>query len=508
MEITPNPPSRVREIVLVALGLAVFLTSQIALARPKALYNGPLWLDEYLTDLVVRDPSISHSIDAVRHGVDTNPPVYHLVLRSWLKLTAPIFRDSPRAAMRAFSTICIWLSLLGAYILLRKTFPPWPAIIGVLALWPHPDLIDQTIEARFYAPMLAATIGFCLAAMMPRDSITRGILLALTSALACTLHYFGILAIIVIAVAVLLVDEGSFKQRILHLLPALAGPIVLLPFVFFIKSQGAGLTVKTWLHPFSPRLAREFLEAVFYPLAMVIVLAVWWIARLLQKEKSEEPRNLWPMLPLIALASVPGIIIVFSALVQSALLSRYAITAVLAAAPVAALLANQLHRRPLIVMALGLIGLGFFQLRGESNLHIGMQQALDDQIATLRSDALPIIFADRGDACALIVAAPDLTPRVSILDLRQNGIELSRFRLYEIEMVGKVSEFYPMPPLIASQKLQGIGQFHLIAAPDDLSMLFREVRLKQIGDWLYEVSFDPNPTSLKNSDATSTTIPA
>jgi hypothetical protein len=282
-------------------------------------------------------------------------------------------------------------------------------------------------------------------------------------------------------------------RRIVRLLPALVGVLALTAFIPFIQSQSAGFSVKTWLDPFTPGRARDFLAHVFYPLPMAIVLGVWTVNRLWKSNspalppdgKSRDFRNL---APLVALAAVPIAIVVFSALVQSALRSRYAIAASLCVAPVAALTTVSLPRSWLLITALMLTALGFSQMRGEANLRASMGRDLADRVARYRSEnpPLPIIFVDRGEAFNLLGTAPDLAARVSIADQRQPGIPLRGFRIYESEMIEKLARFYPAPPRVTLTQIRAMGRFHLIAPVEDLAVFLQELPLRHVSDTIYE----------------------
>ena len=153
--ITAAPrPLRIGEFLLLAIGLALIMAAEIAASKPRLIYDGPFMLDERLTDLIARDPSIAHSISAVKHGVDTNPPVFHLIDRAFWMAFHPLFHDDSRITLRAFSTLCAWLALVGAYVIIRKAFSPLVALVAVLAVWAHPNVVEQSALARFYPPLL------------------------------------------------------------------------------------------------------------------------------------------------------------------------------------------------------------------------------------------------------------------------------------------------------------------------------------------------------------------
>jgi hypothetical protein len=77
-----------------------------------------------------------------------------------------------------------------------------------------------------------------------------------------------------------------------------------------------------------------------------------------------------------------------------------------------------------------------------------------------------------------------------LLDMRQPGVELSNYRLYETEMVGKVDAFYRLPPLVAVSQLKTFGNFNLIAPSDDLPTLLLEQPLYHVDAMVYRAITD------------------
>lgn len=488
-----RPSVGIWEVLLLALGLAVLMAAETAVNKPKIIYAGPFGLDECVTDSIVRDPSIVHSIQAVRHGVDTNPPTYHLIARAFWMLFHPLFHDSPTVTLRALSMICTWMALVGVYAMLRKAFLPLVALVAVLAVWAHPDVIEQSANARFYAPLLFATVAMCLSLQIRGRRMVRGILVALCAMVLCTLHYFGILVLGPIVLAMLLIDEGALSARIVRVLPTLAGPLSLLPFLVFIRTQAQGLSVKTWVDPFSFHLARDFMQQILCPVALVIAVAIWSIGRVMRSASlpatSVDRRRLrTASVLMLSLVAVPLVIVAFSAVVQSALISRYAIAATLSLAPFVAMLAENQSRRLLFLLAILLSGFTVMELHTVAGSRSSALQTLTDRRDELQNEQppLPIVFADRADATALQTFAPDLFSRMSIADQRQPGVVLGNFRVYEIEMVGKLAAFYPTPPLVTPDQMRGMGRFHLIALPQDMQNLMLEVPMRQVGTDVYE----------------------
>ena len=194
-------------------------------------------------------------------------------------------------------------------------------------------------------------------------------------------------------------------------------------------------------------------------------------------------------LPLLSLALVPLGILIFSALVQSALRPRYALVSTFAILPVAALLASSFRPRVMIAVAVPLAFMGFMQISGTARMHAEVQRINASEAARARLDSpnVPIIFADRGDAMELADLAPDLASRITVVDERRvPEAQLSDRRRYDLEMMRKAREFYPTPQLLTPLQLASFDRIRVVAGNDDLARLLQEIPMRRVGENLFE----------------------
>ena len=88
--------------VLLALGLA----AQIALAGGRVTLRSPLWTDEIISEWLGTDPSLRHMVGALRAGIDTNTPAFHLLLRATTAVVRHLERDrSPVGSFALFASL-------------------------------------------------------------------------------------------------------------------------------------------------------------------------------------------------------------------------------------------------------------------------------------------------------------------------------------------------------------------------------------------------------------------
>jgi uncharacterized membrane protein len=479
-----------------AMALAALFGAVIYAAHADILFTRHFWLDEYLTSLIVRDPSVTHAIAAVRGGVDTNPPVYHLLLRAFYAIVG----GRPEVTFRAFAVLCTGVALVATYALLRRSFAVAPAVLAVLALAGHRLVLKESFEARFYAPLLAATACFALVFCQGGTRQVRGwgrdVLVALAAALVCTLHYFGVIALASVVAGEWLIS-GSSRAFLRRLLPVAAGPVALLATVPFLLGQRQGLTVPTWMPAVTTDGIVTFIESVFYALPLVVVLLAWCASQFFRRDGAPtnapppppSPR-LAPVAGLAALAAVPLVVLVFSLLAQPSLAPKYAIPAVLALAPITAALAAPL--RPAAAGAVGVVLalLLFFNVSSLTDASYNRHELARQRAQLVRSagHARPVVTTSRDGAYMLHHVAPDLAARVKLLDIRPfNHTPDDRLYRYEMDMAAKVRRFYPVVPVIDVAALRALGPFHFEGSSEELAWLSQRVPLRPAGPGLWEV---------------------
>ena len=69
-----RPRPAAGEALAVAAGLSALVLAQILLADASGVFARYLWVDEYVTYLIVSDSSMAHSLRALAAGVDSPLP--------------------------------------------------------------------------------------------------------------------------------------------------------------------------------------------------------------------------------------------------------------------------------------------------------------------------------------------------------------------------------------------------------------------------------------------------
>jgi hypothetical protein len=111
------------------------------------LARASLWYDEARSLWVVQAPSSIETL--VRLGHDVHPPLYFLMLDVWVALVG----ESAYAA-RMLSAVLAVLALSATYVLGKRLFDCWTALLAVVLLGTMALFITYAQEARMYSLLL------------------------------------------------------------------------------------------------------------------------------------------------------------------------------------------------------------------------------------------------------------------------------------------------------------------------------------------------------------------
>jgi hypothetical protein len=504
------------EIIIFTIALVAFALIMVDQLGATILFTRHFWLDEYLTSLIVLDPKVKHSIRAVLDGVDTNPPVYHLLLRAFYG----IVRGRPETTFRLFSAVCMFGALIMTYASLRRAFKPAAAAVAILGLTSHPLLIKQASEARFYAALFFASAGFayfyCGDADRNNSWFDRAGLV-ISAVLTCTLHYFGVFALLAIMAGDWLV-RGFDRRR---LIPALAGPIATLASVPIALSQRRGLTVPTWIEQINFDDVSQLFGVVWDMRPAVVLLfalfiSLAWRARRtgMTPPTTFSTAALRPLTGLVALFLVPLVIMLFSLLVQPSWVAKYAIAGTLAVVPFLALFASWTRRVALAVVALALIGLTILQLNDYTRIEIPRDKGIANRGKhwAARGNKQLFVFVARNNAYMVPYASPKLRRRVVLVDMADSGIEPpTKYHAFELQMATKVARHYPIVRMIKPQDLRNERAFDFVGDSVELAWLSKAIPLRKTPEGFYKPLTTAPATTTTTSPTTaptSTTAPA
>ncbi|MFN8580511.1 MAG: glycosyltransferase family 39 protein [Gemmatimonadaceae bacterium] len=268
---SPAEPASRREVVTVTAAMLAAYAIMGFAVRGGALFFRPLWLDEWHTLFIARLESLNAVIHALARGADFNPPLLFVV--QWL--FAQAMGDASAWQLRLVAMLSIWGTLATLFVLLRGSFRLVPALVGVIAVGMNVNVIVHAFEGRFYGPWMLLTVVFIAlvtrAVEAPR-SLSRQIAACISAALLCLIHYFGIITLGLILIAVVSVWR-PLRGAIAGVLPsALSAGLTCLALLPLFLGQRSALSVATWVPP-----ASFFLVAYFLIPAVLILSAAWFI---------------------------------------------------------------------------------------------------------------------------------------------------------------------------------------------------------------------------------------
>jgi len=396
-------------------------------------------------------------MQALAGAVDTNPPGFHLLMRGFCTILGGVTPLN----LRLFSLLSIYLSLVGLFACLRTSLGFFASAAGVVALWCIPLVVHHAFEARFYGPTLAASVW--LAFLVIRFRSTRrpflvGAGIAGVSVVLCTVHYFGIFSLGSIMVGALLASRDR-RTLIAIATSGICGVASLAACIPLFLSQRTGLRSSTWVDPVNEQMLIAFATDLFPPTLIGLVVGWWLLSRLI--DRGPKPLiAVRPLLPLVALIGVAPIVLIFSLVVQPALVSRYAISSTGAVAGLIAIAFATCRGRHLFAVIVLLIFCAaprptfrdgqFTFRRSVLTAQVYRWTSFNSTVTRFVEDIRKqtpgaiVLFELRQNLYPVTAAAPDLRDRCVYFDT--TGVKRAgSFELYEADMAERVQRFYGWP---------------------------------------------------------------
>ena len=464
-------PVTFREGLMVFVGLLGLIALQIAATDSSYLLHKYFWSDELCTYTLLTDPSFTHAAKALQGAVDINPPGLHILLLAH----STIAGSTSEVAMRSFALLSMIVALVGFYVVLRGAYGVLVALATILAVWSHPLILDHAFEVRYYAPWLAAAVWFCYLLGRARSKPlgpTGTALLAVSSFFLCTIHYFGIVTLLIIVACEWLWSRGRPRFAIRDIAAMAVGPLALaVSAVLLLPHQRAVTTVTTWVPAPSAAGIAEMGITLFLPLHLGAVILVAWFSRLTSRGLG--PAETAPVLPtvtpaLVGLTSlvlfVPALI-VFSFLVQSVLVGRYGLVAIAAIAPAVAHVLGRIAKGWALVLIAFLIAASSYELHQRGVRAWGIDQDRRALIEAIRSHPDgPVVFEAPHQLYVVWHYAEDLRNRVFLLDFEpaELGNNVAVFRIWSRDLARQFVKFYGAPALLPWDEVRRAERVYIV----------------------------------------------
>jgi hypothetical protein len=199
-----------------AVILAAFMFSALILAAYR-----PLWMDEVLSVIPASLPTVADTIRAVWNGAEFSPPTYDLLLRAVLGIAPGL---PVNLAVRLPSIIAALLAAWCVAQVLKRHLRPLPVLVA-FGLTLAMGLFDYVFQARQYA--LLAMLQIAALWLWKEVDVgerrwVRPVGLWCVLALGVSLHFYGVIAVSVIAVAEAALFIRRRQLRLAVIVPLLA----------------------------------------------------------------------------------------------------------------------------------------------------------------------------------------------------------------------------------------------------------------------------------------------
>jgi hypothetical protein len=425
-----SAPSRLNTEALASGGLALLIAYAIVRSVVGAL-SKPFWFDEICTWIIVRQPSLRAIWSTLERPADGQPPLYYLVERGAAKLAGNELLSFRLPSIFAF---CAAIFLI--FLFVRKRNGSACALL--CAAIPFLTLVydPYAIEARPYA-LIIALISLALVCYQHAPAAPWVILMGVSFALAQSLHYYAVFAVVPFAVA-----EAAFslKSRKLRFGVWLAFACTIIPLALFFPllwRQKLYYGDHFWAVPTWTKAAGFYGWSINYYTHRFLIPTLLAIAGLgamvaLAFRKIRSARLADPFFHehvlVAALLGLPFAAYVVTKAAHGALDDRYTLAAVLAYPLAAGYILHRVNRGVVLLVALVIVSalavqeVNFWKAqRG----HVGEMASPAEPIERLVNAAnrpdLPVLISDGHDYLPLLrYASPEWNRRFfAVVDLPQ-----------------------------------------------------------------------------------------
>lgn len=469
---------------------------QLLILRDPIPFTHSFWLDEIHTQLLVEDSSVAHAVTALAAGVDFNPPTYYGLARL-ISGVGP----TPEISQRLFSLACVIFCCACVYRLVRDCCSPLVATAAAMLIWSFEVVQNQAFESRFYAPWLAATAltALCLQRIPMSSDVVWRIGLVVGSMLMCTVHYFGVISLALLAGTQMLknvVTRRGGVTFLIWLVPAVFALAVCI--AVFYGGQRSALSVATWVPAISWKTSLQFLQELVPVWAIPIAFVIWILSRRPASESTQEANTDQTdsgISAAISLSLMPLCLILFSILLQPSLVSRYGTVCTIGFAIILASLIRPAPKWIAVAFTIWFFVAGLQNLGTQVERWHRTEERQKEMIARLRKvdPKVPLLFESRHAMYPITRYAPDLAPRIHFLALSNDNLRefmsVTPFRVVERDVAIKIAEFYPEFQTFPHDRLKDVPKAILVAFRQrkDFGRQLEGFTVAQLQPQIYEI---------------------
>ena len=449
------------------------------------------WMDELCcTVYALRDAS--NPIELFRYATryDVAPPLLHFLIWPLTKI-AGYAPEVVRSVPLACAIGATWL----LYLALRRRFSRMASAGAVIGIASHTLLLHHAFDARFYAPWLffAVAYAWTLGIDAGRPSRRRDALLAVFAVCLCTIHWFGVTSLFLLAAGAVASHGARWRAGLRLIAPSLAGVatlVLLLPVMFSQLNVGGDALL--WVPALSSDQLLQMAQLFLLRLPLVIAVVLLVVDRALP-ERFRHPEARTPasalvrdpgLAALLATILMPLVLVTITLVLEPVMVPRYAAVALLAAAPVIALALQVIGRAGyaviVLVFAVWVYGfadkeLGYArytdQLMGEYTRQFNQMRVRYPHIPIVFNSYFNLYSVDgmsRQQSVARVMDLPDATVDALFPDATQR--EDKRRMLVNRGAVRLHQRGFGFPRTVAQSDMDTMPRFFFFSTDEDLPL--------------------------------------
>ena len=436
-----------REVLIVLVVLAVAIATRPTMFDGAALWTKRFWLDEQCCTMYpIYDASSFFDLFGTVKRSEVGPPLMHMIVWTVGKITGSL---SP-TVVRSVMLVSVAASLLLLWVVLRRRFSITATAAAVIAVAGHGLVLQHAFDGRFYGPWLFFAVGYAWALGLDSDkpnSRRRDVAVALFSLFLCTIHWFGVISLGLMAMGAVAAHGRRWKEGLRLVAPGVVGLVALaalIPMLLFQLRVGGEDIL--WVPPLNAAQVKVFVQAFVIRLPILIALVVVGIAALRQGGERRAVMSVLrdpPMAAMLATGLMTLALVVISAVLNSVMVPRYAIVSVLLAAPIIAFAADLVKPWQRVVLAAVFAFLLTQRMAREirnANYFATTTNVYADLVGELRKQHAPIVFQSyfmmypvdglaRRQSVISVLDLPDSTIRSLFPPTPDNEPRIAKMRL-------------------------------------------------------------------------------
>jgi hypothetical protein len=432
----------------------------------------------------------------LRAGADGGAGLLHLTVWALRGIAGSL----PPVLLRVLALVCVFATLCLTFVILRRRFTLNASAAGALAVGSNMLVVTHAFEARFYGPWLLCCACFALAVARrqhhPTHANAVGVVVA--SVALCTVHFYGIISLVLMCAGIVASHGPRWRHtRSVVALPLAAGALTVLAILPLALGQRGAYSKRTWIPDFELGQLVGLLDYFWLAGIPLIAAAALVLGTLLATRRPTQPRALEiarnaasdaGVAALAALALMPLTLAVVSIAGQPSMLSRYAITTVLAWAPWVALCMDAAGRTTARVFRVVLAWfwfVSFTRVVSETQTHATTVERNRATFASAERLNLPIVFPSihvmypvvdaRQRANAGFLDLPDSTMAV-LFPPNTERERLNRSTVIQRDLARVHARRFGFPRLVPQAELASLPRFLIFAPTTDLPVGMPDIK--------------------------------